>query len=438
MTLTTTRVTAALTAIALALTPATATANPADSYEIAHNLTDTDGDGIPDEWEKHGFTDENGNEYPINLWGADPNKPDLFLQLNWMYPANGNDFAPEKNELVNLIEIFDSHGFNLHIDAGDVYTNIPTDAYEPRGGETLDYKPYYIEDELPYELYDQADVQLGNYANIFRSGVVVDNVKQNARMSGLALVGGKSFVATKQRTGDSTDRVLSHVILHEFGHTLGLTHSGSSGLPSPGTFDPHYPNYYSVMNYLYMYDTLNYSEEVAVDTPELPEKCAQTYLECFAGTYYIPKDWETLQIPNMGFEDVRGKTGTTVKVTVKTKKTPRITATSVPTATKTSDTVSAPEKEKGTSSSTSSPDAPTTTNPVVEINLARSEGKTARNEDDTNNVSTGETQTVQAPVTQTTDKGSTNSDATFGIVIGILTAISVALSIAGIGYILGS
>ena len=123
---------------------------------------------------------------------------------------------------------------------------------------------------------------------------------------------------------------------------------------------------------------------------------------------------------------------------MKTKKTPRITATSVPTATKTSDMVSAPEKEKGTSSSTSSPDAPTTTNPVVEINLARSEGKTARNEDDTNNVSTGETQTVQAPVTQTTDKGSTNSDAAFGIVIGILTAISVALSIAGIGYILGS
>lgn len=429
---------ALLTALTLTLTPPHATAQEHDQFTVASELADTDGDGIPDEWEKHGFTDEYGNEYPINYWGADPNKPDLFLQLNWMHPANGNDFAPEKSELINLIEIFDSHGFNLHIDAGNVYTSIPTDAYEPRGGETLDYQPYYVEDELPYELYGQADVQLGNYANIFRSGVIVDNVKRNARMSGLALVGGKSFVATKQRTGESTGRVLSHVILHEFGHTLGLTHSGSSGLPSPGTFDPHYPNYYSVMNYLYMYDTLNYSEEVAVDTPELPEKCAQTYLECFTGTYYIPEDWNTLQIPNMGFEDTRGKTSTTVKVTVNTKKTSRVTATSVPTTAKTPDTVSAPKTETiNDTSPTTSPDASTTTNPVVEITLARSEGETAHTENATNSMSTSETQSLQTPVTKTSDKGSTNNDATFGILIGILTAISVALSIAGIGYVLG-
>lgn len=434
-----TRVATLITATALTLAP-TAAAEPADIYNTANTLTDTDGDGIPDEWEEHGFTDEHGNEYPLNHWGVDPNKPDLFLQLNWMKPSNGYDFAPNQDELINLINIFDTHGYTLHIDAGDVYTSIPENAYTPRGGETIDYQPYYIEDELPYELYGQADEQLGDYANIFRSGVIVDNVRKNMRVSGLGLVGGKSFVASKQHTGQSTDRVLAHVLLHEFGHTLGLKHSGSSDLPSPGTYDPHYPNYHSVMNYLYMYDTLNYSEEVAVDTPELPEKCSQTYLECFTGSYYIPEDWENLQAANMGFEYTRGKTGTNVKVSVNTSFSSKKTlATEAPSG----------SEDKITSENTSTettvaekPERPS--NParnVITVTINRPEGEPANKSTTASNVSNEpDPNSAAAPTPKQKSnphKENDSNNPALGILIGALAALSVAFTIAGIGYVLG-
>lgn len=429
-------------ALTLALSPIYATAQEDhNEFKTAIELADNDKDGIPDEWEENGFTDEYGNEYPLNQWGADPNKPDLFLQLNWMHPHNGENFAPEKNELINLINIFDKHGYNLHIDAGDIYTSLPTETYTPQGGETINYRPYYIEDETPYELYTQADTYLGNHANIFRSGVIVDNVKRNSRMSGLGLVGGKSFIATKQRAGESTDRVLAHVLLHEFGHTLGLTHSGASDLPSPGAYDPHYPNYYSVMNYLYMYDTLNYSEDPSFDTSELPDKCYQTYLECFTGRYYIPEDWDNLQISNMGFEYTRGKSGTTITPPVRKNDTQKNDVTATVTPTPTTPTTQSPSVENPPHPSnqnvTPQEDTGTNTTHTVKITFERpvSEAKPSKVKD---TVSNNPQLTTQAESVKHKVDGHLSNDASFGILIGVLAIISTTLAVAGIGYVLGA
>ena len=62
-------------------------------------LKDTDGDGFPDEWERNGFTSADGKEFPLHRWGADPTRPDLFLQLNWMeseYKTLGCDVKPSE------------------------------------------------------------------------------------------------------------------------------------------------------------------------------------------------------------------------------------------------------------------------------------------------------------------------------------------------------
>lgn len=47
---------------------------------------DYDGDGFQVDWELNGFTASDGTEFPLHRWGSDPNKKDLFLQLNWMKP----------------------------------------------------------------------------------------------------------------------------------------------------------------------------------------------------------------------------------------------------------------------------------------------------------------------------------------------------------------
>ena len=48
------------------------------------DLIDTDGDGLPDIWEEEGVILADGTEIPLPDWGADPTRPDLFMQLNWM------------------------------------------------------------------------------------------------------------------------------------------------------------------------------------------------------------------------------------------------------------------------------------------------------------------------------------------------------------------
>lgn len=87
-------------------------------------LTDSDGDGIPDIWEEQGVVLADGTEIPLPDWGADPNRPDVFLQLNWMASeydtlgcnttaarecaeANRTSYAPSTQALDDLVDLFD-------------------------------------------------------------------------------------------------------------------------------------------------------------------------------------------------------------------------------------------------------------------------------------------------------------------------------------------
>ena len=118
-------------------------------------LVDSDGDGLPDIWEEQGVVLADGTEIPLPDWGADPNRPDVFLQLNWMASeydtlgcdsnaarecanANRTSYAPSTQSLDDLVDLFADHGIALHIDAGEHYTNIPNYS-DVHGGETLEY-----------------------------------------------------------------------------------------------------------------------------------------------------------------------------------------------------------------------------------------------------------------------------------------------------------
>ena len=265
------------------------------------DLVDSDGDGLPDVWEQHGVILSDGTAVPLPGSGADVNRPDLFLQLNWMaseYRSLGCDdtyvdacdFADKRNlgpsasMLQEMVDLFNDHGINLHIDAGELFTNIPN--YTPQGGETVAYNRYYFQDEIQaYKLLDNIEEFLGERDNIFRIGVIGDQIDQGNYASGISLVGDNSlFIANNRLMG--SDAKLRNTILHELGHTLDLRHWGANdtvGDLIKGVSLPMAPEYDSVMNYLYQFGKFNYSEKpYLLETPN--------------GNAVVPADWDVLKI----------------------------------------------------------------------------------------------------------------------------------------------
>lgn len=292
---------------------ATATAEATIAMETQESAVDTDGDGLPDVWEEQGLTLADGTPMPLNDWGADPNRPDVFLQLNWMpsefeslgcvdnpqqracAKANTKSYRPNTDILQQLVDKFDAHGVNLHIDAGETYSNIPNYA-DRHGGEYGEFAPYYFQGVMPgLKLMDNIDELLGDRSAIFRSGMIGDAMGPGNYSVGLSLVGDNAFyIANHDRM--TTDEQLRNTIMHELGHTLGLDHNGSTKFANEVPKSDYLPNYYSVMNYLYQFSHFDYSDEEAVSGGELPKECNRVGVDCYTGDYRVPADWDNLVI----------------------------------------------------------------------------------------------------------------------------------------------
>ena len=265
-------------------------------------LVDSDGDGLPDIWEEQGVVLADGTEIPLPDWGADPNRPDLFLQLNWMASeydtlqcdtraarecaeANRASYAPSKQGLDDLVDLFADHGISLHIDAGAHYTNIPNYS-DAHGGETIEYRDVYFDPSEPegFQLVDTIN-EMGERANIFRPGVLGDRVRAGSNVTGLSLVGDNSFYVANPG-GMANAEQMRNTILHEFGHTLGLRHWGAAKhVKAIAEGSPMQAGYRSVMNYNYQFSHFNFSEQpYFADTP--------------AGRVLVPADWDSLVLDN--------------------------------------------------------------------------------------------------------------------------------------------
>ncbi|MDK8879160.1 hypothetical protein [Corynebacterium sp. MSK008] len=303
-------------------------------------LKDSDGDGLPDEWEINGYTAPDGTEFPLHRWGADPNRKDLFLQLNWMksewetkgcsekrqYAATEDDFGeflecananvnvyrPSRQILNDLVDLFDRRGYNLHIDAGDYYSNIP--GITPQGGATIDYAPIYFKDangraEVPgVRLVKDRKNLLGARQSVFRVGIIGDQQEAGNLSSGNGLISDGAFYVAKNYLMTSQEQ-MRNTILHEFGHNLGLTHSGASAVPKPNS--AYVPKYKSVMNYLYQFSHFDYSDtnSTANDGIGIPQACFNGNAKCYTGAYDIAADWDNLDIVNGEIAKATGSTG---------------------------------------------------------------------------------------------------------------------------------
>ena len=222
---------------------------------------DSDGDGLPDEWERHGYT-EGGVFVDLPGMGANPYHKDLFVWMDYMVRPGGTSLAPSQAVIDNIKAVF----ANAPVANPDGTTGItihPLLKYQVPFAETLgsatDENQVWIDFDALKGLHFPAA-----YAKSFRY-MIWANSYDASSSSGLARgIPATNFLVTLglwEPVG-GTDWAKLGTFIHEFGHCLGLTHGGSD-------HDNYKPNYLSVMNYFFQITGL-YRNGVWGDTSQNP------------------------------------------------------------------------------------------------------------------------------------------------------------------------
>ena len=257
---------------------------------IDDSKLDPDNDGIPTNWEwKWGYDPfiqddhskldpdvdglENIEEYKMEKWFADPFHQDIYIEADGM--ARGGLFDPphifwEESQQA-MIERFSQHNINLYIDYG--WPNGPING----GGELLTHYQTISQDSgmmLQYYRNHFADERKGifRYLVIGHSGAFTHPSEFHRYDTSLVWTGDPiNTILEKQAFTPRLQRLtLAAVAMHEIGHSLGITpwsFPGCDNLSAYAFGKEHqeflgkWGNYYSVMNYEYIFnkDLLDYS-----------------------------------------------------------------------------------------------------------------------------------------------------------------------------------
>jgi hypothetical protein len=229
---------------------------------------DFDGDGLLDCWETDGidFNNDGQIDFDLPAMGADPERKDVFVEIDWMAQHKPN---PEALDIVK-----------------ERFENAPVDC-EPDGSNCkgvnlhllVDEEAVAHSDELSFASCTNASSQVPDYdevkGNSFgtvaeRNDPNSENILNAKRLvyryvlfahnlfglggtSGCAELPGNDFVITLgswaqiKGHGVGTTDQQAGTFMHELGHTLGLRHGGGDNVNCK-------PNYLSVMNYTHQID----------------------------------------------------------------------------------------------------------------------------------------------------------------------------------------
>ncbi len=202
-------------------------------------LPDSDGDGIPDLWERLGLDSDCDGVVDLDLpsLGANPNHKDIFVQVDFMQGEQ-----PDPQILTDLRNAFAAapvtnpdglSGVNLHIDFANqvpFHNDISLGNF-PCGSN--DFVNLY---DIRSAFFDP------KRKDIFHYVVAGSNGHDTAcgAVNGLAELYGRAALITFG--GPAQAPRASGVLMHELGHNLNLRHGGFEDLPDCK------PNYLSVMN----------------------------------------------------------------------------------------------------------------------------------------------------------------------------------------------
>lgn len=247
----------------------------------------------PFKWEDHKNLDpdldglDNVEEYRTSQWGSDPFRKDIFMELDQMEigPNGEGETVPALSKEL-LRDSYGKHNIYFHLDDGNM-----------GGGEMIPFKENTTDEELRdiywnYFLHGDKD----NWRQgVFRYALIIYN---STRWPGFNFWGGDdriqdSFqISTKYfynayvgsvKNKPILRRILygtfdknychasiyAGTIMHETGHTLGISNSNTPGCDNPLTLAPwkngwrewlKWLPYKSCMNYWYTYIVVDYSD----------------------------------------------------------------------------------------------------------------------------------------------------------------------------------
>lgn len=253
-------------------------------------LKDSDGDGIPDEWEEHGIRDAEGHMLvDLPAMGADPHHKDVFVQLDAMKGLALSPAALKMDEKAfNDAPVSNpdgTEGIHLHVDEG------PGSVMNPVTGKTWGTLSL-ANDDIPFKTtlgstsggqYNWSAFEGLKHESLipareaaFHYAISVN--RYSGTSSGISRgIPSSDFIVALgpacHPEGSCPGTVMQQAgtFMHELGHNLGLHHGGQ--------VDENYvPNYLSVMNYTFQFsgltsspDGVDYSRYESPQVPALDE-----------------------------------------------------------------------------------------------------------------------------------------------------------------------
>jgi hypothetical protein len=233
------------------------TLSDAKTYAIAPSLAllDSDGDGLLDDWEIHGYDADGDGKIDVDLpgLGANPHHRDLFVEVDWM-----NGFAPNSSIWTTVESAYSNApvlnsdgipGIAIHIDRGQ--------AGGGGGGGSVIPASNYIEYDNNPSSYQQPGQTTANFytlksqyfnpkrLKIYRYCIFADDNGYQSTSSGRAEnIWANDFFVSLGLWSPAGGTVAEQIgtFMHEFGHTLNLHHGGFED-------DNYKPSYNSIMSY---------------------------------------------------------------------------------------------------------------------------------------------------------------------------------------------